>query len=299
MKLFLLFLSLFTITISSFSQELNCRVQVSHQAISGTNKEVFQSMQKDITEFMNNRKWTNHVYSVDERIECTILINLTSAVSSDEFKGTIQIQSNRPIYNTSYNSVILNHKDNDFHIKYVEFQPLEFNESTHTSNLSSILAYYAYIIIGLDYDTYSSSGGSSYFSKAEKIVNNAQNASEKGWKAFENLKNRYWLVENLKNNQYDAIRECLYTYHRLGLDVMSDKVTEGRAAIAEAIESLKKVHRSKPGSFLMKIFFTAKSEELIKIFSEGFPDEKNRVVQVLKEIDPANSSKYQKILQNK
>lgn len=277
------------------AQELHCRVQVTHQQIQGTNVKIFETLQTAIYEFLNNKKWTDHIYSNEERIECNVTINLTSQISVDEFQGTIQIQSTRPIFNTSYTSIIFNHMDPNFHIKYVEYQPLEFSESTNMSNLTSILAYYAYLIIGLDYDTFSSKGGYEYFQKAEKVVNNAQNATEKGWKAFEDLKNRYWLIENLLNDIYSPIRECLYTYHRQGLDQMAEKPQEGRAAIAESLDELKKIHASKPGSFLMQILFTAKADEIVNIFSEAYPDEKVRMVNLLSQIDAANSSKYQKI----
>ncbi len=269
-----------------------------HQQIQGTNVKVFETLQTALYEFMNNKKWTDHVYSMEERIECNIMINLTEQVSQDEFKGTIQVQATRPVFNTSYTSVLFNHMDNNMHFKYVEFQSLEFSETTHMSNLTSILAYYAYIILGLDYDTFSPKGGYEFFQKAEKIVNNAQNAPEKGWKAFEDLKNRYWLVENLLNDVYSPIRECYYAYHRQGLDLMAEKSQEARTYIADGLEGLRKVYQQKPGSFLMQIFFNAKTDEIVNIFSEAYPDEKMRMVNLLSQIDPVNSSKYQKINQS-
>lgn len=278
-----------------FSQELNCRIQITHQAIQGTNVKVFQTLQTAIYEFMNNRKWTDHVYSVEERIECNITINLTEQVSTDEFKGTIQVQSTRPVFNTSYNSVLFNYLDQNFHIKYVEYQPLEFSETTNMSNLTSILAYYAYMILGLDYDSYSLKGGSEYFQKAEKIVNNCQNAPEKGWKSFEDLKNRYWFMENLLNDIYSPVRECNYHYHRMGLDILSEKPQDARTAISDSFEDMKKLYSNKPGNILMQLFFTAKADEIANIYSEAYPDEKMRVTNLLSQIDPTNSGKYQKI----
>ena len=280
------------------AQELFCRVQVAHQSseLQGDFiKRLAEALQKDIYEFMNNRKWTNHVYSNDERIECNIFINLTDQITSDEFKGTIQIQSNRPVFNSTYNSVMFNYLDKNFHIHYTEYQPLEFNETAHISNLTSILAFYTYIILGLDYDSYSLEGGYEYFKKAETIVNNAQNAQERGWKAYGDTKNRYWLVENISNEIYNPIRECIYRYHRLGLDIMTEKPDECREEIIKCMELLQKVHKVKPGSFLMQLFFTAKADELVNIFSEAFPDEKNRVSMILNKIDPANIAKYSKI----
>jgi len=255
-------------------------------------------MQKDLYEFLNNRKWTDNVFSNDERIECTILINLTEQVSVDEFKGTMQIQSNRPIFNTNFNSVLLNYKDNDIDFHYVEFQTMEFTENSNLSNLTSLLAYYAYLIIGLDYDTFSPEGGTPYFQKAEKIVTNAQNATEKGWKSFEGQKNRYWVIENILNSKYGPVRDFYYHYHRLGMDIMADKAADGRSEIAEDLKLLQKVFREKPSQFMnyLQMVFDAKSDEFVNVFSESFPDEKTRVCAILKEIDPANSTKYQKIM---
>jgi len=288
----------FLILNTCYSQELNCRIQVFSQQIQTSNKHIFESMQKDLYEFMNNRKWTDHVYAYDEKIECTILINLTEQIAADQYKGTMQIQSIRPIFNTNYNSVMLNLKDNDIQFNYQEFQALEFNENTFGSNLVSLLAYYAYIIIGFDYDSYSLMGGTPYFQKAEKIVQNAQNAQEKGWKSYESQKNRYWLVENLLNSKYAPIREFNYKYHRLGLDIMAEKQADGRAQIADALTLIQKVYRDKPSPFMMllQILFDAKSDEFVQVFSESFPDEKARIVNLLKEVDPTNANKYQRIL---
>ncbi len=281
------------------AQELNFRVQVVSQQIQGSNKHIFESMQKDIYEFLNNRKWTDNIFANDERIECNLLINLTDQISADEFKGTIQVQSNRPIYGTNYNSVILNFKDNDVQFRYVEFQSMEFSENSNMSNLTSLLAYYAYIVIGLDYDSFSLDGGTSYFQKAEKIVTNAQSAQEKGWKSFESQRNRYWLIENVLNPKYAPVREFYYRYHRNGLDVMAEKLADGQTEITETLKLLQKVYREKPSPFMtfLQVVFDAKSDEFVNIFSESYPDEKIRANNLLKEIDPANSTKYQKIIQ--
>ncbi|MBI9057026.1 MAG: DUF4835 family protein [Labilibaculum sp.] len=297
-KLFILLLT-FCLSTPLFAQELRCNVQIASQQIQGTNKQVFRTLQSSVYEFMNTTRWTDHVYSYDERIECTILINLTSQISADEFKGNMQVQVSRPIYNSSYNSVLLNYKDDDVQFKYVEYQSLEFNEATTPSSLTGLLSYYAYVILGLDYDTYSPDGGGVYFAKAEEIVNKMQNSNVKGWKAYESRKNRYWLIENILNNAYSPVRECLYKYHRLGLDRMAERLTESRAEIAESLRLLQKAYRAKPGSFILQIFFDAKADELVNIFSESFTDEKKRVFNILSEIDPANISKYNKIIGQK
>ena len=296
-KVVVLFVFLF-VSIISMGQELRCNVQVVSSQIQGTNKQVFQTLQTAIYEFMNNTAWTSHVYSNEERIECNILINLQDH-SGDEFNGSIQVQSSRPTYNTSYNTTILNYKDDNLRFNYVEFEPLEFTITEHRSNLTSVLAYYAYIILGLDYDTFSLMGGTEFYQKAEQIVNNAQNAQEKGWKAFESRKNRYWLIENILNDRYRGIREFLYRYHRLGLDVMESKEAQGRSEIAESLDLLQKIYRQKPDPYLFyyDLIMSVKSDELVNVFSESFMAEADRVYKILVEIDPTRSDRYKKIKQ--
>jgi hypothetical protein len=283
---------------ATFAQELRCNISISAQKIQGANKTVFETMQSDLYEFMNNRKWTDQKFAMDERIECNIFINLEEQISSDEFKGYIQVQLRRPVFNSSFETILLNIKDNDFQAKYVEYQTMEFNETSNKDNLTNILAYYAYIILGMDYDSFSPEGGTEFFQKALSIVNNSQNAREKGWKAFESERNRYWLVENILNKAYSGFRNCTYQYNRQGLDVMSDKAPEGRAAIAESLKSIQKVFRSRPSLYILQIFFDAKSDELVNIFSNSFPDERNRVSVILNECDPSNGTKYEKILKS-
>src|ERR1035437_4942287 len=262
------------------AQELNCNVQISAQRIQGSNRQIFESMQKDLFEFMNNTVWTNHVFNYAERIDCNILINLTDQLSADEFKGTIQVQLSRPVFNTTYNSTMLNFIDNNFQFKYVEFQPLEFDPNTYRSSLVSVLAYYTYMILGFDYDSFSPMGGTEFYQMAEKIVTTAQNAPEPGWKPYDGSRNhnRYWLVKN-------------------GLDKMESKIAEARTSMVETLKLIQDVYRKKPDPFmyLVEVVMEAKSDELINIFSGAFPEEKSRVVQILIEIDPANKTKYEAI----
>lgn len=279
------------------AQELDCRIQINYSKIQGTsNEQVFQAMQQALYEFINNTKWTNNVFSRDEKLECNILIIVEEQISSDEFKGSIQVTSSRPVYGTSYYTPILNFKDPDFQFKYNEFETLEYNQNMNTSNLTSVLAYYIYLFLGFDYDSFSRMGGASYFQKAEKIVQICQGASEQGWKSYEDTKNRYWLVENLLSDQYSELREFYYTYHRLGMDKLIDKPTEARAAIEQAIESLRNVVRKKPNSVLTSMILLLKSDEIVNVFSEAFSDEKARVVNMMKESYPAFSSKYENIM---
>lgn len=293
-------ITLFILVSAAFAkaQELRCNVTVSHQQIQGANRQLFQTMQSDIYEFMNNRKWTEHVYTYDEKIKCNILIRLDQQISADEFSGSMQVQLTRPVFNSSYETTILNIKDNDFRCRYVEFQSLEFNETSNRDNLTNILAFYAYTILGFDYDSFSPEGGTPFFEKAQAIVNNSQNAREKGWKAFESERNRYWLIENILNKSYSDYRSAMYTYHRQGLDLMAEKTEEGRAQIAESLRDIQKVFRRRPSLYILQIFFDSKADELVNVFSKSFPDERNRVAAILNEVDPSNGSKYQKITEN-
>ncbi len=287
---------LLVITTVSQAQELNCTVSVISPAIQNTEKRIFETLQNDLREFMNSTAWTSDAFAIEERIECSILITITEKISGDKFKATMQIQSSRPAYMTSYNTVLLNVNDQDFVFNYVESQPIQFQENQHINNLSSVMAFYAYMIIGADYDSFSSKGGEPYFQKALQIVNNAQGESERGWKAFESTKNRYWLIENMLNARYEGFREMSYKYHRQGLDLMQSDLESGRKAITECIEPLKKLRLDQPNSYLLTVFFTAKVDELINIFKEAFPDVKTKVANDLMQADPANANKYQAIV---
>jgi len=289
-----------TVSVSVLNaQELNCTVQINSSQIQGSDKSIFDAMQKSIFEFMNTRKWTNNVYKNSERIECTILINITEQVSTNDFKATIQIQSRRPVYNTSYFTTTINHLDKDFDFKFNEFDPLEFSETTFISNLTSVLAFYANVIIALDYDSFSLKGGTRYLQKAQTIVSNAQGAQETGWKAFEDDRNKYWLVENLLHNNYAPLRECFYKYHRLGFDAMAKNVEKGREVVLNSLKLLEQVHERRPASFQLQIFFNAKSNEIVDLFSEALPKEKTEVTTLLKKIDATNLTKYEKITKGK
>jgi hypothetical protein len=295
-------LLIFWLSFNLYSQELRCNVQVVSQQVQGTNKQVFQTLQNAIYEFMNNRVWTDHVYTMEERIECNLMFNITEQLSADDFKGTLTIQVRRPVFNTNYNTVTLNFVDNDIRFRYVEFSPLEFDLNSHLSNLTSILAYYAYYILGLDYDTFSLLGGTLYFSNAERIVLNSQNVPETGWKPMDDIahKSRYWLVKDMLDPDYEPLREFNYRYHRLGLDVMDEKVAEGRAEITNSLELLQQVYRKKPDPYmyLLRLVFDAKVDEIVNLYTESFPEERNRVYTILTEIDKPNANKYKAIMES-
>ena len=287
----------FLLPITLISQELNCKVSVNYSSIPSPNKEMFNSMRQSIYEFMNNTSWTNDMFENEERIDCTTLIRLNQQLSTDEYSGSISVQSSRPVFKTLYNSPILNIFDDQFRFRYVEFQTLEFNESTHLSNLTSVLAYYAYLIIGMDYDTFSENGGDAFFKKAEKIVSNAQNDNNAtGWKSFEGLDNRYWLIENLLSTDFEVMRDFYYQYHRAGLDNFTEKPDFVREYIAESILALRTGWNQRQRGYLFQIFFDTKTDEIVNIFSQGNIMQGDELVNLLSEMSPNDIEKWKKIL---
>lgn len=288
----LLFLSVRIVS----AQEFTCYVTINSSKIQGTNKEIFNTLRDAITDFMNNTAWTNHVFEVNERIECNLMFNILKEVTTGQYEAQLTIQSRRPVYNSSYNAVLLNYVDEKVAFEYNEYDPLEFSETTHLNNLTSILAYYAYIILGLDYDSFALYGGEPFFQKAEKIVNNAQSAPQPGWKAFESRgrDNRYWLVNNIRDEAYQPVRQFNYSYHRLGMDLLDNSVERGRLVIKDAIIELEKFYKNKPDPFIhyFTITMEAKSNEIVNVFSEAPQADRVRIHEVMTSIDPANSSKY-------
>ncbi len=297
---FILLLLLPTILLS---QELMCRVSINYSQVSTTNTQIFQALQRDVSEFMNNTNWTNYVFNNKERIECNILINVTQFNGVDNFIANLQVSSTRPVYDASLTTQILNIKEKTGLLKfqYIENQPLEFNENTYTSELAYTLAFYAYIIIGADFDTFSEYGGDEFYTKAQKIVTNAQSSPVGGaWTAMgaTNEDNRYYLAKYLNSPVYKPYRQAMYKYHRLGLDQMTKDVTTGRQNIVAAIDNIKQIYQKKPNSFLVKIFLETKRAEIINIFSESPPQEIARIKQTMKLIDVTHSSDYDKIGQH-
>jgi hypothetical protein len=279
------------------AQELRCNISVNSSRIQGTNKSVYNTLQRDLYEFMNGTAWTNNVFATDERIECSIFITITEQIGTSDFKGTLQVQSSRPVYGSAYTTPVFNFMDNEIAFHYLEYDKLEFNE-TQYSSLVSLVAFYAYIIIGLDYDTFSLRGGNEWFKKAEQIVMLAQNATEGGWKPYDGSRsNRYWMIENILNTKYNPERSAYYKYHRLGLDRMSEQISEGRDEVMNAVLDLQRVYRERPDNYLfyLKMFFDAKADEVVNIFSEAPMQDRNRVHQILVEIDKTNESKYKKL----
>ena len=296
--LFIVF-SIVLLAFQAEAQELRCRVNIQYNDIANADKDMFNTLRSSIEDFMNSQAWTHHSYEEQEKIEVKLTLRITSQ-SSKNFSGTLQINSSRPVYNSTYTTSLLNHVDDKISFQYEENEPIEFSENAFVSNLSSILAYYAYIVLGLDYDTFSPNGGIEFYQKAQNVVSAAQANDESGWSASSrDDKTRYWFVENLLNSSYAPFHSALYRYHRLGLDIMYDKPDEGRKEIYTAISELEKVYRQKPGSYLLTTFFYAKKDEIVQIFSEGNADEKNRIVTLAKKLNPANVNDYDKITSTK
>lgn len=285
------------LTLAVPAQEFLCTIQVNSQQIQGTDKRVFESMNASLNEFVNDRRWSNYGFKPNERIECTMVITIKERPSVDQFKATINVVATRPVYGTSYNSTLLNYIDKDFEFEYVEFQSLIFQENQFDSNLTSVIAYYLYIILGIDFDTFSEFGGTPFFEKAQQIVNTAQGTAFTGWSSFDNQRNRYWLAEYYLDHSYTAVRTFLYRYHMKGMDILAEKTQQGRTEIIESLKLLQKVAKERPGLFTVQLIMDAKRDEFVNIFKEGNPTEKTDVLNILKEIDPSNSNTYLKINQ--
>ena len=295
-KSFLFFLLLFPVW--GFTQELNCKIVINAQQIQTQETRIFQDMERAFKEFLNNKKWTQDEFEDKERIDCNLIITLNSMPSIGNFTATVQIQSARPIYNSNYNSLVLNYADRNWSFEYLESQPMDFNENSFLYDITSLLAYYAYLIIGIDYDTFSETGGTPYFQKAQKIVQNAAASGREGsWSQFGGERNRYWLIENILSLQMEPIRKGWYTYHRLAMDIFQEAPDASRVKILEVLNVLKKVSIIRPNSILLIAFLDAKSDELINIFKEGDPNLKKQAYNVLSVIDPSKTSNYEVILE--
>lgn len=279
------------------AQELKCDIQVNSNQVAGTDKTVFQNLQTALYEFINNTKWTNINFKTVEKIECSIAITIRERTDANSFSGELNMALRRPCYKASYTTPILNYVDQKFTFDYTDGQPLDFSLNTHMSDLTSTIAFYVYMFLGLDFDTFSLNGGQPFYEAAQQIVNNAQSSSQAGWKAFDGNKNRYWMVENMTNNSYAPLHKFMYEYHRLGLDVMSEKPDEGRAAILNSLGYLQTVYSTYPTCFFLQLIVEAKREEIINVFSQGSQQEKTQTVNIMKQIDPSQSSRYDSILQ--
>ena len=294
----LLFTFLF-ISSTCLSQELNFTVSINADAVQTTERAIFTEMEESFGEFLNERKWTNDDFKKNEKIKGNLIITIKSQPSIGTFKANAQVQVVRPVYNSSYETLLFNFADRSWDFNYTPSVPMEFNENSFSSNLTSLLAFYAYIAIGLDYDSFSPLGGTSYYQKALDIVNNAQQQETAGWKAFESTRNRYWLTENLMiNKQYEPVRLAVYTYHLEGLDIFESTPEKSRKNILDALRELQKVNRTLPNSILIRAFMDAKSDEIVNIYSDGPINVRRDTYNELLKLDPNNSADYRKIIAN-
>lgn len=290
-------------TCYGYAQEFNCKVKIMADKIQGVDKEVFTSLQRNITEFMNTRKWTNDQYQPNERIDCNILINLTGRLDQDVYEATFNIQATRPVYNSGYTSPLINYIDKDFKFKYNQYTPLQFDDNRvsgnepYTANLTAMLAFYAYLTLGLDYDSFSPNGGSDLLKKAQNVVNNAPEQSKTivGWKAVDGNKNRYWIMDQLLNPRFKDMRGIWYNIHRQGLDNMYAKPEESRKLILETLPKLVQINKDNPSSILMQFFFNAKCDEFASLVSQEEASDRPKYITMLQQVDVPNIQKYNSI----
>lgn len=290
-----LFLSIGT---AVFSQELNCKVTINASKIQGSNQSAIKTLEKSLNDLMNNRHWTNMKVEPSERIEANINIILKS-VEGDTYTAEMMVQSRRPVYGASYTTTLLNRKDNDLVFRYTEYDPIEFVENGNNSNIAAVMAYYAFLMIGYDLDSFEKLGGNEVFKAAEKIVNEAQTSEWTGWKAFENDKNRYAIINNLMDEAFKKFRTYQYEYHRLGLDEMSTNPINGRDKIAQGLSIVREAYRARPSGTIVNMFLDAKNDELVNIFSKADTQEKEDAYEILTDLNPAKTDFYEKIRSKK
>lgn len=295
LKKFVLLLGIISVAFTLKAQELNCNLVVNSDQIQGSNKSVFNTLQKSASDFINNRRWTELSFEQDEKIECTMTL-IVKKVENDQFTCELQVQSRRPVYNTSYNTTLLNFRDNDITFAYKEFDVLEFNENQVTSNLTAILTYYVYLILGYDLDSYSRMGGTPFFQAAEQLVASAQSLDMPGWRAFESTRNRYALINNLNDEAFRKFRNFLYEYHRQGLDEMTANVVNARAKISSGLPVIREANRARPSAIAITTFLDAKTDEIINIFKRATDQEKKTVIEILTDVNPTQSERYETIL---
>jgi hypothetical protein len=299
LNLILLFFLLIS-TVAVNAQELFCEVRVqTGPNIQETDRQVYLTMENSIKEFINNRKWTDDNVLPNERIQCNIVINITDRPATDEFKATVQVQATRPVYGTNYSTPIFRVIDRNFNFKYAQFQSLELADGSYSSNLTSLLGFYVYVVLGLDYDSFKELGGAPHFTKAMLVLNAAQIATGdegKGWKASDSDRNRYWLINQLQDSRYQNFRKSWYTYHRQAMDNFATRPEHSRGQILTFLQQIHPLHKSNPTSYLLTIFFDTKADELANVFSQGSPNEKSSALSILREVDINNVKIYEEKL---
>lgn len=281
------------------AQELNCNVSVVAPRNQNIDPRVFKNLETAITEFMNGRKWSNETYKEFERIQCSIIINITDIPKEGTYKANAIINAQRPVYNSNYNSVLFNYQDKDFDFTYQDLQILDYNDNGYSSNLTSLLAYYAYLVLSYDGESFANEGGANYFLKAQTVMNNVpvnEKSIYKGWSKLDGNRNRFVLVDNWVNPRYKDMRKAFLVYHLNGLDHLYDDASAARAVITSALTLMQNVNNDNPSLMTLRVFFESKREELINIYSKSDMMEKNMIVTLLNTLDPTNGDNYKKIL---
>ncbi|WP_136666847.1 DUF4835 family protein [Flavobacterium sp. H122] len=276
------------------AQELNCTVQFNTSQLAATNQQIFKTLQKSLTEFINNTKWTERAFKANEKINCSFFFTINSFDNVNQFGGTLQINASRPIYNSTYDSPLLNINDKEISFTYTEFQNLAFNPNSFDSNLVSIIAFYANMIVGFDADTFALEGGTKAFENASNIVAQAQVTQQNGWSSTGN-QNRYYLVNDILANTYAPYRKTLYEYHLGALDKMAANPKDGKENIKKALKTLSEVASVRPNAYLTRVFFDAKADEILNIFTDGPKVDVTQVIETLNKLSPLNSSKWSQI----
>lgn len=284
-------------------QEIQARLTVITAKVSTQiDKKVFQTLQTGLTSFINNRRWTTDAFQPGEKIQCNFLLTIDQDLGNNVFKGKLTVQAARPVYNTNYDSPIINFIDDNIVFRYVEFQPIEFNENRIqgndplAANITAVLAYYINMILGFDYDSFSPRGGDPYFKKAWNIVNNAPESRDiTGWKSFESLRNRYWLAENMNNTRFTLMHDVIYSYYRSGMDVFYQDEEAGRSGILNSLNFLNSINNDNPNSMIMQFFFQGKGSELVKVFSKANSEQKTRAKDILTRLDITNAAAYKEL----
>ncbi len=302
-KKFLIGLACMVFAVTTEGQEIQARLTVIVNKVSSqVDKKIFQTLQTALTNFLNSRRWTNDVFQPGEKIQCNFLLTIEQDLGNNVFKSKLTVQAARPIYNTSYDSPILNYLDDNVTFRYVEFQPIEFNENRVqgndplAANITAVLAFYVNIILGLDYDSFTLRGGDAFFQKAWNIVNNApENGDIGGWKSYEGLRNRYWLAENFNNNRFSLMHDALYSYYRSGMDVFYENEDAGRMGILNCLNFLNSINNDNPNSMALQFFFQGKSNEFVKVFSKARADQKDMARQLLTRMDITNANAYKEL----
>lgn len=302
--LFILLVSFFASTQALNAQELQAKVTVLAGRVNTTvDRKIFTTLQSQLNNFMNNRKWGNDVFKQNEKIECSFILNIENIIETNLYKASLTIQAARPVYNASYQAALVNYVDPEVVFKYVEFQPVEFNENrvqgtdAGVANLTAVLAFYAYTIMGLDYDSFAPKSGETFFRKAQNIVNNApEGKSISGWRVFDGLRNRYWLNENMINSRYNILHDVIYTYYRSGLDKLIENENEARSNLLQALIQLSAFNKENPNTMMLQFFMQGKSIELSGIFKKGTSEEKTKALEILMVLDVINSNKYKQEL---